>query len=110
MPVDRATLARRAWSALAELDLGVTSKADKSRVDHIRRGMRALDDEQIEANTEVEAVAFLSGFMGAIGRPYWIEWHGEWQLRCRKTGKPMATGKTMAELAGNLRGEERGDG
>jgi hypothetical protein len=43
----------RAEVALRELDLSVTTQADKVRIDRIRQGMRALDDEQCQTKDTV---------------------------------------------------------
>ncbi len=48
--------AERAARALAELELSATTQADRRRVDVVRRGLRALDDEQAEVKATIDAV------------------------------------------------------
>ncbi|HKY40730.1 MAG TPA: hypothetical protein VJN18_32570 [Polyangiaceae bacterium] len=46
MSLERFRKVQKAEAALAALDLSVTTKADKLRVQQVRDAMRALDDEQ----------------------------------------------------------------
>lgn len=41
--------------ALRELELSVTTQADRDRIDRVWRALRALDDEQAALTTELEA-------------------------------------------------------
>lgn len=48
LKLSRVSIVRRAEVALRELDLSVTTQADKRRIDRVRQAMRALDDEQAD--------------------------------------------------------------
>lgn len=53
MSLERFRKVQKAEAALAALDLSVTTKADKLRVQQVRDAMRALDDEQCDTKETI---------------------------------------------------------
>lgn len=58
---DRRAVVKRGELALKELELSVTTKADKARIDRVWRAFRALDEEQASANAALSVARRLMG-------------------------------------------------